>query len=1511
MSLDITPGDGIVGELELLGDLIVGGFPEAVFTLPGVSVDEVLDHARLYLGFSEAAQAAHARVRGLEVPEFVGVEGEFFRGRVPGELAMQLGAAVESYSRVGSGIKELARELDASQAALKPLEARARAVFEHMQKVWIKVNVPFTEYSGLRSEWDELVRAAGVVHERVAVAGQQAAAAINAGTEAMVPVNDYFSTLPGGAVAGGVVAQGVRSTASRAVSAAGGVTGAPGRAAKATADGLGAVAGAVTSVPQQVSARGQQLAAQVTPDGIKVGGQLLTDPTSEQAQKLVRDGQATNILGLDPTGVPTAMMMLASPNTLLREQSRKKSAGRRWSGEGAKAQSIAESAVGQVVSVPGRFVGGAVDRFGNTIAGNAALIGVGGDPVRAWTGLLSNVTSPVAGAGRAVASATPEQILADPVAAAGSAATHAPAAVPFVGWAYGLVEWATKPGELAREGAKEILTSALDTLTLKNLEAGQAVANTGEVQVTTSDVDIHADNGGYVTFTLPDLEGGEPKAWYILATPDSPGNFTTDVPTAPGEELIERADGSVVLVNSGTGQIVRTIKTPWAKDALGRDQPTWYSIDKVDDQTSTITQHIAPNKGALYPLVADAPGGAGAGAGAGAAVGSSSTTPNADAELARIQAAVAAQNAPKPPAPVQPRPVVADVQIPAAVAPAIAPIAQAQGAAVSESGSADTASATVVQTSDTGTQTSTRIETRGGLGGVPRNTDVVTTVSDGSGEAVSVERTHTVGEAETTRPTVTGGLTPGQAREAQVLMPAITSLLQVSPTDGAVAVAAPLLPNPAAVPAGTVPILPVDSRPLPPARTAPTRDTAPGGVTPERAGALLGGPMGPILRGLLSISAVDGTVTARGTEELPADPGAVQALARGGAGFLIPGTRISPSGRLVVPGDDGSIRNTDPRTGVTEVLSADMVQTTTIPQAGGETLTIATLPDGRNLSTTTDRYGKTAMVLAGTASGGPQHGYVVRDDGSRVPLTSIGQSLYTTDSEGRLTRAGDLQAMRIAPRDIPTSQAVAEQTINFGAGLGRGTADAVTGIGAIIRDPSILAPLVGLDDKVSAGDAWKQVGKAMIAWDDYARGDTAYASGKVVANVITAIVGSKGTSTLGKVGKVAAVDAIDRTVARSVAGSAWRPVYEGIRLDRATQQLSKQLLAEGAKAAGKNAPAALPAAAAGTTAAPAAERVLPGAATKIGGTTPAVDAAAAVTKTPPTPGTSAGRVSAGDAAASIDRASAPTTAGATAASTATGSGSGVAGATPTAGGLAEQVMVRGFGPRGVTETSSIGRTWANDIPTSAPKAAAAEEIAKLAADGKPRAFNADGTIPANSLFKLTDPRTWEPMRFFSKETWNSIDPAWQPARAGDRFENVLRQFYKDRGFQNQVYLRKGDGHVILDEYLPDSIIGSVKLTQAADNPGYFISAINEFKTKYAAGAQVKPVPTSTTRGLDGIIDGRNVLIIPPQSSVIPSNLLKYASERNVYVVDVIGTVHNASGGLPPLPKHVVDSIKIT
>ncbi|MGV7903894.1 hypothetical protein PJN93_29220, partial [Mycobacterium kansasii] len=67
-----------------------------------------------------------------------------------------------------------------------------------------------------------------------------------------------------------------------------------------------------------------------------------------------------------------------------------------------------------------------------------------------------------------------------------------------------------------------------------------------------------------------------------------------------------------------------------------------------------------------------------------------------------------------------------------------------------------------------------------------------------------------------------------------------------------------------------------------------------------------------------------------------------------------------------------------------------------------------------------------------------------------------------------------------------------------------------------------------------------------------------------------------------------------------------------------------------------------------------------------------------------------------------------------------------------------------------------------------------------AADGKPRAFNADGTIAHPDTYLLTDPATWDPVRFFSTDTYNHFG-ALAPAEAGNRFENVTNPIYKDRG----------------------------------------------------------------------------------------------------------------------------------
>lgn len=1451
MSLDITPGDGIVGELELLGDLIVGGFPEAVFTLPGVSVDEVLDHARLYLGFAEAAQAAHARVRELEIPEFVGVEGEFFRGRVPGELAMQLGAAVESYSRVGSGIKELARELDASQVALKPLEARARAVFEHMQKVWVKVNVPFTEYSGLRSEWDQLVHAAGLVHERVAVAGQQAAAQINAGTEAMVPVNDYFSTLPGGAVAGGVVARGVRSTAARAVSATGGVTGAPGRAVKAGVDGLGAAAGTVTSIPQQITARGQQLAAQVTPDGIRVGDKILTDPTSEQAQKLVRDGLATNVLGIDPMGVPTAMMMLASPSTLVREQSRKKAAGRRWSGEESKAQSIAESAVGQVVSVPGRFVGGAVDRFGNTIAGNAALIGVGGDPVRAWTGLLSNVTSPVAGAGRAVASATPEQILADPIAAAGSAATHAPAAVPFVGWAYGLVEWATKPGELAREGAKETLTSALDTLTVKNLEAGQAVANTGEVHVTTSDVDVHADNGGYVTFTLPDLEGGEPKAWYILATPESPGNFTTNVPTQPDEELVERGDGSVVLVNTGTGQIVRTIKTPWAKDALGRDQPTWYSVERLDDSTSTITQHIAPNKGALYPLVADAvqtvPGGG---------------------EMTSGNAAPSSRDTETP------------------------------------SNLPETSTGHANQNQNPGTSSSSS--------GAGPSTD--------SGSNPPPARTAPVAPPPPPPPPPADPSSPGDDRSQGDIGP------REDPGGGRIDDGSGAFDGGAHIDDGSGPVVPPADGGFGVGGSGGGAGAGNGFLIPDKKGIddgfidLVDGFNQDDESMLKTMDYVIGADKLSGTLAGPQPPDGVEVVMRDDGSYYWP--QLNPDGTttIVIVDKDGNVHEQKLPGYFTAAQLKDIFKngpvTVTEEMVAGAQINAWTAGQRQKVYDEQVKPAKTeydrwqALLADAKERANP----VAVKEAQKFLDAAAAKLLKSLDAYAAIPYIDLASISKLKPGNPnydPTGQYRAN-TLDLN-GQPKKRADGTVLETRITRGPDGKLTVSKPDgtgwDVSTVSPTGSQPERRL---DDGVVIDKSADTTMLILDVVGGVTGIPAAIRLTTaVGRMAAEGLAARGLARAggagIEGTLQKPVTSEVGSVAARQADPTDITPTSIKPVD---------------------------------TTPTGPTAGAVPKpainpepiTTPAPAASIGRTSADDVAAGLDRAGTPDLP-----TSPTGIGTTATGA---ASELTEQAIVRGFGPRTTTalpEQTGAGtesaatltgrgfgprpaggmddaaRSIADDLPTPAGSGSAADDIAETAADGKPRAFDADGTITNPGAYNLTEPDTWNPIRFFSKDTYYALPEKLRATHAGNRFENVTNQFYKDRGIYSQVFLEKrgpNGGHLRLDSYLPGKVIGSQKLTQAADNPQYFIKSVDEFADKYTPGNSIAQVPTSVNRELEGQLRGRQVLILPPQRSDIPEKLLEYAADQRVYVMDITGKVYNQALMPSALPKEIVDALTV-
>ncbi|MFD7844010.1 hypothetical protein ACFV4K_13895 [Nocardia sp. NPDC059764] len=108
-----------------------------------------------------------------------------------------------------------------------------------------------------------------------------------------------------------------------------------------------------------------------------------------------------------------------------------------------------------------------------------------------------------------------------------------------------------------------------------------------------------------------------------------------------------------------------------------------------------------------------------------------------------------------------------------------------------------------------------------------------------------------------------------------------------------------------------------------------------------------------------------------------------------------------------------------------------------------------------------------------------------------------------------------------------------ENTVSFGAGLVSPVWDSVKDAGAKagIGGPGVenawmdslygMGSLVGLGREGGPGvlDTWKALGKDLIAWDEWARGDWSYATGIVVSNLITT-VGTDGAGLALKINKI-------------------------------------------------------------------------------------------------------------------------------------------------------------------------------------------------------------------------------------------------------------------------------------------------------------------------------------------------------------------------------------------------------
>ncbi|MCF4007187.1 TNT domain-containing protein [Corynebacterium uropygiale] len=95
---------------------------------------------------------------------------------------------------------------------------------------------------------------------------------------------------------------------------------------------------------------------------------------------------------------------------------------------------------------------------------------------------------------------------------------------------------------------------------------------------------------------------------------------------------------------------------------------------------------------------------------------------------------------------------------------------------------------------------------------------------------------------------------------------------------------------------------------------------------------------------------------------------------------------------------------------------------------------------------------------------------------------------------------------------------VGEQTVEGTAPLVGMGADDGPGVAESWKEGP--GALVGASDTVSVGQAWKQLGKDTVAWDEFARGEYAKGVGKAGTNILGLVYGGKGVQSVSRVGRV-------------------------------------------------------------------------------------------------------------------------------------------------------------------------------------------------------------------------------------------------------------------------------------------------------------------------------------------------------------------------------------------------------
>lgn len=120
----------------------------------------------------------------------------------------------------------------------------------------------------------------------------------------------------------------------------------------------------------------------------------------------------------------------------------------------------------------------------------------------------------------------------------------------------------------------------------------------GEASHISSGISTYKVDSSY-SYVLTDASSGTNAGYSIINSESAPTSYRYQIDVGSKPAILELTTEGSVLVKDSSGVVVNVLAPAWAKDAMGTDLKSSYTVD------GNVVTQMVNHKGAVYPVVAD------------------------------------------------------------------------------------------------------------------------------------------------------------------------------------------------------------------------------------------------------------------------------------------------------------------------------------------------------------------------------------------------------------------------------------------------------------------------------------------------------------------------------------------------------------------------------------------------------------------------------------------------------------------------------------------------------------------------------------------------------------------------------------------------------------------------------------------------------------------------------------------------------------------------------------------